>query len=292
MKNGLAKLRLVGAMAIFGTIGLFRRYVPLSSGILACARGLVGALVLLLIMLLLRKRISFAAVRRNLLLLLISGAFIGFNWIFLFEAYRYTTVSTATLCYYFAPVLVVALAPIFLRERMTRRKLICIIVALIGMLGVSGVPDHGLPEAGEATGILFGLGAAALYASVMLLNKRFRDIDAYDKTVVQLGSAAVVLLPYCFLAEDVSTLLMLSLTDALMLLVVCVVHTGFAYFLYFGAMGQLPAQTVAILSYVDPAVALLLSILVLHEGFTLFGAIGAAMVLLAALFSELPIKEK
>lgn len=291
MKDTLAKLRLVGAMVIFGTIGLFVRFLGLPSGMVAFVRGAVGALVLLLIMALLRKRPSLAAVRRNLLPLLVSGAFVGFNWILLFEAYRYTTVSVATMCYYMAPIFVVIAAPLLLRERMTARRLACVVAALLGMLGVSGLLDNGLPGAQDAMGILFGLGAALLYAGVMLLNKRIREIDAYDKTVVQLGAAAVVILPYSLLVEGGSAFLSLQWQQVLLLLLVGVIHTGVAYFLYFGAMGRLPAQTTALLSYIDPAVALLLSVFVLQEGITLDGVIGAVLILGAALVSELPGKE-
>lgn len=286
----MAKLRLVAAMLIFGTIGLFVRYLNLPSGMIACVRGLVGTLVLLLIMALLRKRPSLAAIKKNLLRLLLSGAFIGFNWILLFEAYRYTTVSTATLCYYMAPIFVVLGAALLLRERLTARKLLCVLVALVGMVGVSGMAENGLPTLAEAQGILFGLGAALLYASVMLLNKGLHEIDAYDKTVVQLAAAALVILPYTLAVEGGGAWLSLDLPTLLLLLLVGVVHTGLAYFLYFGAMGGLHAQTVAILSYIDPAVAVLLSMLVLHEGMTPLGLGGAVLVLLAALVSELPAK--
>ncbi len=286
----MAKLRLVAAMLIFGTIGLFVRYLNLPSGMIACVRGLVGTLVLLLIMALLRKRPSLAAIKKNLLRLLLSGAFIGFNWILLFEAYRYTTVSTATLCYYMAPIFVVLGAALLLRERLTARKLLCVLVALVGMVGVSGMAENGLPTLAEAQGILFGLGAALLYASVMLLNKGLREIDAYDKTVVQLAAAALVILPYTLAVEGGGAWLSLDLPTLLLLLLVGVVHTGLAYFLYFGAMGGLHAQTVAILSYIDPAVAVLLSMLVLHEGMTPLGLGGAVLVLLAALVSELPAR--
>ena len=230
----MAKLRLVAAMLIFGTIGLFVRYLNLPSGMIACVRGLVGTLVLLLIMALLRKRPSLAAIKKNLLRLLLSGAFIGFNWILLFEAYRYTTVSTATLCYYMAPIFVVLGAALLLREKLTARKLLCVLVALVGMVGVSGMAENGLPTLAEAQGILFGLGAALLYASVMLLNKGLREIDAYDKTVVQLAAAALVILPYTLAVEGGGAWLSLDLPTLLLLLLVGVVHTGLAYFLYFG----------------------------------------------------------
>lgn len=282
----LEKLKMITAMALFGTIGIFVRYIPLPSSIIAFCRGLVGMLFLLLVTVLRKSRISGQAIRKNLLWLILSGAFLGMNWILLFEAYRYTTVATATLCYYLAPILVILAAPILLKEKLTARKIICTVVALIGMVCVSGVLQSGIPTLGEAKGILFGLGAAVLYATIILLNKKIRDISAYDKTIMQLGVSALVLVPYCLLTEDIGAL-SVEPKVLLLLLFVGIVHTGVTYFLYFGAIEHIHAQSVAIISYLDPVIAVLLSIFVLGEGMNVIGIIGAVLVLGAALMSEL-----
>lgn len=280
------KLKMITAMALFGTIGIFVRYIPLPSSIIAFCRGLVGMLFLLLVTLLRKSRISGQAIRKNLLWLILSGAFLGMNWILLFEAYRYTTVATATLCYYLAPIIVILAAPVLLKEKLTVRKIICTIVALIGMVCVSGVLQNGIPTLGEAKGILFGLGAAVLYATIILLNKKIHDISAYDKTIMQLGVSALVLVPYCLLTEDIGAL-SVEPKVLLLLLFVGIVHTGVTYFLYFGAIEHIHAQSVAIISYLDPVIAVLLSIFVLGEGMNVIGIIGAVLVLGAALMSEL-----
>ena len=280
------KLKMITAMALFGTIGIFVRYIPLPSSIIAFCRGLVGMLFLLLVTLLRKSSISGQAIRKNLLWLILSGAFLGINWILLFEAYRYTTVATATLCYYLAPIIVILAAPVLLKEKLTVRKIICTIVALIGMVCVSGVLQNGIPTLGEAKGILFGLGAAVLYATIILLNKKIHDISAYDKTIMQLGVSALVLVPYCLLTEDIGAL-SVEPKVLLLLLFVGIVHTGVTYFLYFGAIEHIHAQSVAIISYLDPVIAVLLSIFVLGEGMNVIGIIGAVLVLGAALMSEL-----
>ena len=280
------KLKMITAMALFGTIGIFVRYIPLPSSIIAFGRGLVGMVFLLLVTMIRKSRISGQAIRKNLLWLILSGAFLGMNWILLFEAYRYTTVATATLCYYLAPIIVILAAPVLLKEKLTVRKIICTIVALIGMVCVSGVLQSGIPTLGEAKGILFGLGAAVLYATIILLNKKIHDISAYDKTIMQLGVSALVLVPYCLLTEDIGAL-SVEPKVLLLLLFVGIVHTGVTYFLYFGAIEHIHAQSVAIISYLDPVIAVLLSIFVLGEGMNVIGIIGAVLVLGAALMSEL-----
>ena len=281
-----ARLKMIGAMVIFGTIGIFRKYIPMSSGLIAMARGLVGVLFLLLVLAIRRERLSWSAIRQNLWRLLVSGGLIGFNWILLFEAYNYTSVATATLCYYMAPIFVTLAAPIVLRERLTVRKLILPFVALFGMVLVSDILNVGVSDLGELRGIVLGLGAAALYASVILLNKKLCGISAYDRTVMQLTAAFAVLVPYVLLVEDVTATAFEPLSVGL-LLVVGVLHTGIAYALYFGAMRDLSAQTVAIFSYIDPVLAVLLSAFFLGEPMGVGGSVGGILILGAALAGEI-----
>lgn len=279
----------VASMVIFGTIGIFRRYIPLPSSVIAMIRGLIGMLFLLAVMTAGKKRLSREAMCRNGWKLALSGALLGFNWILLFEAYRYTSVATATLCYYMAPVIVILVSPL-LGEQLTRRRAACVLAALCGMVLVSDILGAGFAGGAEFAGVAFGLGAAALYAGVMLMNRQLRDISAYDKTVVQLGMAAALLLPYVLLTENLAGMQM-DLRAAAMLLLVGVVHTGVAYALYFGSMHALRVQTVALLSYVDPVVAIILSALVLSERMTPANMAGALLVLGAAFVSELPEKK-
>lgn len=276
---------LIGAMCIFGTIGILRRSIPLPSSLIALVRGIIGSLFLLAAAVTRGQKPDRTAIRKNLPLLILSGAAIGFNWIFLFEAYCYTTVATATLCYYLAPVLVILASPLVLKEKLTIRGMICALVALAGMIPVSGILEAGFSGIGELKGILFGLAAAALYASVMLMNKKMTDIGANDKTMFQLIFASIVLLPYVLMTEDISDCTFPPLSIVL-LLTVGILHTGIAYRMYFDAMGRLKAQTTALFGYIDPILAILLSALVLGEPMGLPSIIGAVMILGAAVVSE------
>lgn len=276
---------LIASMCIFGTIGILRRYIPLSSSLVALVRGIVGCLFLAAVVLLRRQKFDRAAIRQNLWLLLISGAAIGFNWIFLFEAYNYTSVATATLCYYLAPILVILASPLVLKETLTLKKGLCTLAALAGMVLVSGVSETGFTGLAEMKGILFGLGAAVLYASVILMNKKLKPIPAYDKTILQLGAASLALLPYVLATENWAQVTVTPLALVL-LLVAGVVHTGLAYWMYFGSMDSLNAHTVALFSYIDPILAIILSMVLLHEPMGIPAAIGAVLILGAAYISE------
>ena len=290
-KSGLLTLTL--AMFIFGTLGVFRHYIPYPSGFIACVRGVIGVAVLLLFMLITRKKISWTSLRRNLPILVISGALIGFNWILLFDSFNYISVPVATVCYNTTPIFLIIASPFVLREKLTKKKLLCVGAALVGILLISGILENGVGEGTQLRGVLFGLGAAVLYCSAVLLNKKLKDISPYETTLVQLAAAAAVVLPYVILAEG-DALLATDFTAGplLHLLALGVVHTGIAYVLYFGSLGKLKAQTVAVFSYVDPAVAILLSALFLGENLTLLSGLGTALILGGALLSEIEFKRK
>lgn len=280
-----SRYMLIASVCIFGTIGILRRYIPLSSSLVALVRGVIGSVFLIAVVLLRRQKVDRNAIRKNLLLLALSGAAIGFNWILLFEAYNHTSVAVATLCYYLAPILVILVSPLILKETLTLKKGICTAVALGGMVLVSGVAETGFHGLSEMKGVLFGLGAAVLYASVILMNKKMGKIPAYDKTIFQLSLASLALFPYVLLTENLCAVAVTPLSVCL-LLVAGIVHTGIAYWLYFGSMGNLNAQTVALLSYLDPILAIVLSMVLLQEPMTVLAAIGAVLILGAAYISE------
>ena len=257
--SGHARLAFAGSMLVFGTIGLLRRFIDLPSAVIACFRGLLGCVLLLLLQRLRGRKPDLAALRRYLPALLISGGMIGFNWMLLFEAYRYTTIAVATLCYYMAPVLLIAFSPLLFEEKLTGRQIVCVLLAALGMVLVSGVLDGSGLNDGAMNGIALALGSATA------VNRKYLGpVDAYDKTIVQLGAAGLVLVPYLLLTGGFAGLRVTPLSAGLMLLV-SLTHTAIPYALYFGAMVRLPTQTVALMSYLDPITALLLSALVLHE---------------------------
>lgn len=282
--NFKSYVALIGSMLIFGTLGVVRRYVPLSSAMLALCRGALGSVFLLLFVLVRGGRLKLPE-RKATLWLILTGAIMGLNWMLLFEAYSYTTVAAATMCYYMQPTIVILLSPLVFRERLSGRKLACAAAAIVGMLFVSGVLSGGIGQVRDIRGIAFGLGAAALYAAVIILNKKVVVEDIYAKTVIQLAGAALVMIPYVLLTEGVPELT-LTAADIGMVLLVGIVHTGITYALYFGSMQRLKAQTVAVMSYIDPVFALLLSAAVLHESLTPLGIVGAVLIIGSAVISE------
>ena len=286
----LAKLKYLCAMTLFGTIGIFVYYIPMSSAAISFYRGALGCIYLLAVMLLSKKRPDFSAIRKNLPMLVLSGAAIGFNWILLFEGYKYTSVATATVCYYLAPLLLLLASPL-LGERITVKKLLCIAVALVGLVFVSGVIEKGITSLSELAGIGLSLGAAVLYATGMFGNKKLSGIGIYDKTFMQLGIATIVILPYMLITEGFA-LPSFAPVPLVLLLTVGILHTGVAYSLSLDGIHKLPTQTIGVFSYLDPVVAVVLSVPILRQPMSIYGIIGTVLILGSALYSEISPAKK
>ena len=281
---------MIVSMTVFGTLGLFVRHIPLTSGELALYRAVLAILLIGIYLLITRQRIRLSAIKKDLPALLLSGAAMGINWILLFQSYRYATVSIATLSYYFAPVLVTVLCPILFKEKMRAKQWLCFVMSTVGLvlLTVQGGAEKGKSD---LTGILFGLGAAMFYASVVLLNKFIKGVDGIHRTFLQFISAAAVLIFYVLLSEP-SGLSSLDGVGFASLLTVGLVHTGITYCLYFSALKELPGQKAAILSYIDPLVAVLVSVTVLHEKITALQIVGGIFILGFTLINEISVKPK
>ena len=190
------RIKNIAAMAIFGSIGVFVRLIPMPSSVISLSRAAIGGVFLLILMLILGKRLSLSSIKENAILLLLSGIALGFNWMLLFEAYKYTSVANATLCYYLAPVIMVVLSPLIFKEGLTLTRVLAVILSVVGMALISGAEVAFVGSRG-VIGIILGISAACLYAMIVILNKKLCGISAYERTAVQLIVSAISMLPYC-----------------------------------------------------------------------------------------------
>ncbi|HBL84131.1 MAG: transporter [Clostridiales bacterium GWF2_38_85] len=276
-----SKIQFILSMIIFGTIGLVLKGVNRNPAELAAIRGFIGCLFLLTIMLFKRQKFDFKAIKKNLFILVLSGVALAVNWIFLFLAYNNTTISNAALSVYFAPVFVLIFSPIVLKEKISPKKVICIIIAMTGMFFVVSTAGGSSSTTGgqnHLLGIIFGLLTAVFYASMMLLNKFIKGVDGVQSTFIQLLTAAVVMAPLALIWGG-NSVFRITLTDIPMLLLLCIVHSGLAFFLFISGMQKIKGQTIAALNYVDPLTSLLISALILNEAMTLTQIIGGLMLL-------------
>ena len=277
------RLMMIFSMVIFGTLGLFVRNIPVSSGELALYRAILAALLIAVYLGITKQKNPFANIKKEVPLLLASGVAMGVNWIFLFQAYKYTTVSLATLSYYFAPVIVTVACPFLFKEKLTGKQIICFLMSTVGLVMITGIGKIGSNT--DFIGILWGLGAAFFYAVVILLNKFIKGVEGIHRTFLQFLSAIVILIPYVAVTGGV-TLGQLHTVGWINLLIVGLLHTGITYCLYFSALKELPGQKAAILSYIDPLVAVVISVTVLGESMTVWQAVGGLLILGFTLWNE------
>lgn len=277
------RLMMIFSMVIFGTLGLFVRNIPVSSGELALYRAILAAVLIAVYLGITKQKIPFANIKKEVPLLLASGVAMGVNWIFLFQAYKYTTVSLATLSYYFAPVIVTVACPFLFKEKLTGKQIICFLMSTAGLVMITGIGKIGSNT--DFIGILWGLGAAFFYAVVILLNKFIKGVEGIHRTFLQFLSAIVILIPYVAVTGGV-TLGQLHTVGWINLLIVGLLHTGITYCLYFSALKELPGQKAAILSYIDPLVAVVISVTVLGESMTVWQSVGGLLILGFTLWNE------
>lgn len=283
MKN---KIKIISSMLIFGSIGVFVKNINLPSMDIAFLRAVIGSIFLLCAGVILKQKASFKAIRENLLLLLLSGTAIGFNWILLFQGYKYTTISNATLAYYFAPVFVIVLSPLLLKEKLSAKKIICVALAMIGLFLILSVGSGSTTDStNHLKGILYGLSAAVLYSSAILMNKFIKNLSGFETTLIQLSVAAIVLLP-SIIFEGNLRVGAISSRGWIFILIVGIIHTGIAYLLYFTSIKDLNGQSIAILSYIDPISAVIISSIFLGESMSLLQIIGGILILGSTFLSE------
>lgn len=295
MKKHIPQILLIISMLVFGTIAVFVKNIKLSSGIdlssqeLALYRAVLASVLIALFLIITKQKFEFSKIKKEVPLLLISGIAMGINWIFLFQAYKYTTVSVATLSYYFAPVIVTIACPILFKEKLTKKQIICFIFSTVGLALITGIGDLSQGK-NHLIGILFGLGAACFYATVIIMNKYIKNVAGVQRTFLQFLAAIIILLPYVLLTSKIN-IMSLTKVSWINLLIVGLVHTGITYCLYFTALKDLPGQKAAILSYIDPLVAVLMSVFVLSEEITFVQIIGGILILGFTLYNEINLAE-
>lgn len=268
-----------------GTIGTITRFVAVPSSVMCCVRAFIGLAVLILYLKLKEGRLpDIQAMKENLRLLIIAGIMNGLNWLLIFEGFRHTTVAIASICYYMAPVFLIACAPFFFGDSLTLRKLICIAAAFVGMVLVADPFSASADKTGY-TGIILSIMAAVAYAANVIATKKLRGISSVDVTAAELLIAGIVLIPYILLTTPAGSFSWRT-QDVLLVTLLGVLHTGIGYAVYYSTVRRLKADTIAVLSYIDPVTSVLLSALVLREPLKIMTAAGAVMILGASFFGS------
>jgi len=280
-----ARWQMLFSMAIFGTLGFFSRYTEaITSAELSLYRSASAVVIIGAIFMVQKKKLSLKKMKGEGALMLLSGIALAINWVFMFEAFRNTSIALATISYYFAPVLVTIISPFLFKEKLTKRQIFCFVMSTLGLALIVNVFDSSVGS-DDTLGIIYGLLGAVFYATFIVLNKYIKSVGSMERSFYQFGIAALVMLPYTA-SVDGFHLVDLNGVGWLSLAVICLVHTVIMHYAYFEALGKLTGQEVAILGYIDPLVAVLISYFVFHESLTIAQGIGGVMILGFALWNE------
>ena len=279
----MSNIKMILGMAIFGSIGIFVHEIGLPPAVIASIRAIVGTAFLAIILGFYNNRANLSDVKKNILPIIISGTALAFNWIFLFKAYQVTTIPIATVCYNIAPIFVLILSPIILRERVTLTTVACTLGALAGAILLSGITSG---DTLNISGVTYAIIAAGLYAIIMITNKKISGISSLDNAFYQMAVASIVAIAYSVFTVDMTSF---SFGGHIgwMLLVLGILHTAIAYALVFSASKRMTAQAWGILSYLEPATAIVLAFLLLKQPLKAIEILGAVMIFGFAIINAL-----
>lgn len=280
MKNN-AVVKYLFSLCLYGTIGLFLHFIDYSSEFVVLCRGILGSLFILAVMYFTKEKINKEAIRQNIFLLAISGIALGLNWVFLFAGYRYG-IAITSLCNYMAPIVVVVITSVFYKEKINNKQIFCVVMAFVGMLLLVGIFNNNNID---SRCVIYGLLAAVGFVIMVLCNRKIYNIKPLEKSFVQLLFSAITVLPYVIFNSGFPT--EFNLRSTLLVLILGIVHTGVAYICYFSAINTLPAQSIAVLGYLEPVLNLIIGAVFLHEKINTSGIIGAILIILASVGNEL-----
>ena len=276
-------LKLILSMVVFGSMGLFVLAIHLPSNEIVLVRMGLGCLVILAVIAKHKEKFDWAAIRKNLLWMVSGGICLGLGCVFYFEGYRNTTVSIATLIFYSGPVLMMLLSPLLFKEKLTVYKLLGVFAALSGIVLINGTAPISGSNPGK--GVICTLLAVVLCQSLLYCNKRITGIPYLQLTLIEMLAAFAALLPYVIITHE-GPIVIPPVKEIICLLTLGIVHGGWGYYVFFSSVQLLRAQSVILISYVEPFSALVLSAIFLQERLTLLQIIGAVLLLCGAAYGE------
>ena len=270
------------SLVIMGSNGIVASFINLTSLEIILMRTIIGSAVLITACIIHKEKFACLHDKHDALFLLLSGLTLGGGWIFLFEAYRTIGVSISTLLYYLGPIIAMLLSPLFFNEELTKVKLIGATIVFIVVLLLNG---NIAGDPSKTYGIFCGFMSGVFYAVTVILNKKVRNATGMENTTCQL--VASFFLVFTFLMATTGIHIKITGTEWIPVLWIGLLNTGLSCFFYYSTITKLPMSTVAILSYLDPVSAVVLSALILHETLTPIQILGVFLVIGGAAFSQL-----
>ena len=268
------RMKLVFVMVIWGSLGVFTNSIPLSALSLAFLRALIALPILFVVM----KMKTTDKVNVSLLKpYLISGVLLGFGWLTLFYGFKHTNISSAVMIYNMCPVYVMILAPLVLKETISKIQIAVIFASIMGLFLIVG---HNLLEGYGYMGMALSGISGMLYAIIVLINRSIKiRVDNQIATFVQIFTAMLVLLPFVLMDGNILTVLDLDARAVIYTILLGILHTGVAYTLFFSLYTHMKSVEIVSYSYLEPLFAILFSVIFVGELLTVPQIIGGILIL-------------
>lgn len=298
MDEKRAKIMLIVAMSLFGTVGIFVKQVDLPPQEIVFYRVTFGLIALLLFFAVTRRRFDFSFLNKsddagtpydpvkNRIFILIGGISLAGGWLFLFNSYNYTTVAIGTLVNYIEPCIIMVAGVIIFREKVTKLRVLFFSLSTLGLVLVVLGGGSGGVSPNIFLGVASGLTSAVFYAANVIAIKQVKGGGGFETTIGQLAVAFVVLLIYNSFTCGID-ITGLPAKQIICLVIIGMFHTGIVYSAYITSLPYVKAQEIAVVSYLDPFFSVLSSAFILSEPINLTEWIGAAMVIGFMVLGEL-----
>jgi len=270
----LGYIKIAVAAIIWGSVSLLVRALDLPVLLMVFYRFLFAVVGALSILVFSRASFKFGT-RKNLSLLIISGFFLTLNWVFFFYALVLTTVANAVLVTYTAPILVAIFAPHFLKEKLEWNTVISLVLAMSGISFILSPADLSMGK--PLLGILFAFGTSLTYASLVIIAKELLPgLPVLIIIFYQSLIAMVALSPFSLLGGGPR-----GFEAWLLLIIMGIVHTLIAPYLYLSGLKVVKAQRAGILTYFDPLSATVFAAFFLGEIPGFYTLLGGVLIIAA-----------
>ncbi|MEK3976989.1 DMT family transporter [Psychrobacillus sp. FSL K6-1267] len=272
--NKAAMLKMTLSMAIFGSIGFFTGKTGIPAIELVFVRCICATLFLGALWVITGQHKTEIWEKKEIVQILLCGIFLVLNWVFLFKAFEVTSITIAITIYNLAPIFVLLLGTLFLKERMTWNSLIAVLICFLGSMLIVGINTVQSISDFLGSGFVWALLSAFCYAMTMLLGKGVNQLSAYAMTFVQTSIGILILLPFL----NFTLFQGLTTTNWLYIIGTGLIHTGFVYYLFFDSLRKLTTGVISALVFIDPVVAILLDTLILDFRPTLLQSLGILLI--------------
>nr|WP_319392697.1 DMT family transporter [uncultured Desulfobacter sp.] len=266
------------AMVLAGSIGLFVTEAGISSYNAVFIRCLVAAILMGGFVGIKGQAKSITARPEEIKWIVICGFALVGNWYFLFESFRLSSITIGIASYYTAPFFLLIFSRLILKENIPVSSVLWTVIGFTGLLTLVGVPDPDTgPQGNILPGIMSGITAAALYASVILLGKQVTRTRPTVVTAIQMILGAVAIFPFTTFTPDI--IAEINWPFALSL---GVFHTALLYTLFYASVRKISAGLIAPLAFIEPLTAILLDFSFYGTRLSNYQIFGICIILLSS----------